>query len=318
MMEAGVSQFDDQMVESMLSDELTRGDATIVSAGSILRHLLENADHTMFSDEIVARVRGMVSDLARQLLVMQAEVAGADDPHAFTQEQHSALTEVLISNAALLGHVHGLALEFQITEQLHAREAIDGVLSPLLQALIESDDSATATAAMSLLASQARFCQQQRRMELPLGELPGELFHTVILSLRDNVLDDREAAAKAEEKLRAEFDESHSRLGLLARLVVAMGGGTLAALSVAHAGVALFLTALAFATGQDRLRIVLASNERQVARFAVLLCAAGLKPREVEAEFAHFHPDIGLPAAILHLGDRATAILAASTAELAG
>lgn len=312
MMEAGVSQFDDQTVENALSEALTRGDAVIASAGPILRHLLENDDHTMFSDEIVARVRGMAGDIARQLLAAQAEVSGVSDPYGFAEENTAGLTETLIANASLLGHAHGLALEFQLTEKLQLRHSVDTVLSPLLQALIASNDPETAATAMSLLAAQARFCQQQRRMELPLGELPGDLFHAVLLSLREHGGEQGgEATAAVETKLREGFDESRSRLGLLARLVVAMRGGALAALTVPHAGVPLFLTSLALATGQERTMAVLSTNERQAARFALSLCAAGLKPKEVEEQFAYFHPEIALPEGLGQLGaDHAAAILA--------
>lgn len=315
-----MSQFSDQMVENVLFEELTHGDAVIDSAGPILRHLLENDDHTLFSDEIVARVRGMVGDVARQLLVAQGEAAGAFDAHAHAEEYAGDLTEALIANAALLAHAHGLALEYQLAERLQVRNSIDPVLSPLLQALIASTDSATASAGMNLLAAQARFCQQQRRMELPLGELPGDLFHAALLTLRAHLGGEAEdSAAAAERKLREGFDESRSRLGLMTRLIVAMGGGALAALSVSHAGVPLFLTALALASGQDRSMAVLATNERQMARLALSLRASGLKPKAVEEQFAYFHPDAALPEGFEHLrADRAATILASSPAALGG
>ena len=82
MMEGAMSQFSTPTVESILQDELLQADDMIDSAGPILRHLLANNDHSMFSDEIVARVRGMIAHLARQLLHAQADADGADDPQA--------------------------------------------------------------------------------------------------------------------------------------------------------------------------------------------------------------------------------------------
>ena len=319
-MESGMSQFGDRSVEETLFDALTRGDAAMVSAGPILRHLLENDDHSMFTDEIVARVRGMISHVARQLLAAGAEACGAADPYEFAEENAGDLTEILIGNATLLAYAHALALEFQLCEKLQTRHSLDPVLSPLLEALIGSADAATAGAAMSLLAAQARFCQQQRRMELPLEELPGELFHAVLLALRGQAVEqEREAVAAAEMQMRGGFDESNSRLSLMTRLVVGMGNGALAALNVMHAGVPLFLTALALASGQDRAKAVLATNDRQMARFALSLCGAGLRADVVEEQFAYFHPDVALPEGFGDLtSDRAAAILASTPAELAG
>ncbi len=61
---------------------------------------------------------------------------------------------------------------------------------------------------------------------------------------------------------------------LLARLVTGMGGGAIAALSVDHAGAAIFLTALSIGSGQDRDLAVLSTNDRQLARLALALRAA--------------------------------------------
>ena len=49
-----------ESVESMLRAELAQGDAMLSTAAPILRHLLVNDDLALFSDEVVARVRGML------------------------------------------------------------------------------------------------------------------------------------------------------------------------------------------------------------------------------------------------------------------
>jgi hypothetical protein len=310
MNEAVTMQSSEAPVEAVLRDELARGDIVLGTIGPVLGHLLANHDHSLFSDEIVSRVRGMIADIARQLLTAEAEAAGAADPRSAAEHDHGALAERLLANANLVSHCHALALEWQLTARLERRSAIDPVLSPLLQALIASDDPPTASVAMAALAAQARFVQHQRRMELPLRELPADLFDHVLASWGEAGTDEHAMTAQA---LRRGYDESAGRLGLLARLVAGMGAGVLAALSLTHAGAAIFLSALASASQQDRTLAIIATNDRQIARLALALCAAGLKPRDVEEQFLHLHPDMALPEGFDALrADRAAALLAGS------
>ena len=72
----------------------------------------------------------------------------------------------------------------RVLERLQARSGIDPVLTPLVQDLVASKDGSVASLAMAVLASQARFQQHYRRMELPLRELPGDLFHQALVLLR--------------------------------------------------------------------------------------------------------------------------------------
>lgn len=166
---------------------------------------------------------------------------------------------------------------------------------------------------MQLLAAQARFGQAQRRMTLPLAELPGDLLHGALVAMRTlagAAPDPDTRAAAAEASIRADYDESRSRLGLVSRLVIGMGGGAVAALSVTHAGVAIFLTALAAGSGQDRDLIALSTNEAQLARLAVALRAAGLKLSAIEEQLFAIHPDTALPEGFDRLGvERAAALL---------
>lgn len=314
------TQIGTHSVEDVLRDDLAQGDSLIGSLGPILRHLLANDDHSLFSDEIVARVRGMLEHLAGQLLHAQADAAGLEDRQNFIAERLPAFIESFLGNPALLSHCHALALEWQLTERLQARNGVDPVLSPLLQALIASSDAETADLGMMTLAAQARFVQAQRRMELPLAELPGDLFHAALITMRAQVSEaDDDTAAAAETALRARFDEAGSRRGLLAHLVTGMGGGAIAALAIDHAGAAIFLTALAIGSGQDRDLAVLSTNDRQVARLALALRAAGLKPQAVEAQFLYLHPEISLPERFDELdADRAAALLSAAAPFVAG
>ncbi len=314
MNDAVITQSSEAPVEAILRDELAHGDVVLGTIGPVLGHLLANHDHSLFSDEIVSRVRGMIGDIARQMLTAQAEAAEASDPRGFADRQQAALTAALLTEERLVAHCHTLALEWQLTARLEARNAIDPVLSPLLQALIASDDASTAATAMAALAAQARFVQRQRRMELPLGELPADHFHLALATWVEQIVaEDAKPAMLAAARLRDDYDESSGRLGLLARLVHAMGAGALAALSVGHAGVAIFLSALAEASHLDREIAVIATNDRQLARLALALRAAGLKPKEIEEQFLTIHPDIALPDGFDALrADRAQALLASS------
>lgn len=294
-------------VESRLRDALEQSDAVLGGIAPVLRHLLAHDDGGLFGDAIVARVRGMAQDVARQLLDRLGEADRSD-------VQLPALTVAITQNPAFLRHVHALVLEWQVTELLQGRLALDPVLSPLLQALIGSSDEVTAALAMQFLAAQARFGQAQRRMRLPLSELPGDLLHGTLIAMRAFVGAGPQAdarAAVAEAAIRAEYDEGRSRLGLLSRLVSGMNAGAVAALSLQHAGAAFFLSTLAIASGQDRDLAVFATSETQRTRLILALLAAGLKPAAIEEQLLAFDPDAALPEVFERLApDRAAALLA--------
>lgn len=303
-------------VDMVLRDELAHGDALIGTIAPILRHLLANDEHSVFSDAIIARVRGMMSDVARQLFDQLAVAAGEPDAREHDPAQIAALVDGMVVHPGFLAHVHGLALEWHLTERLHAGVALDPVLSPLLQALIASSEAQVAAAAMALLAAQARFAQAQRRMQLPLSELPGELFYAALLGLRGQASEqDGALVVEAERVIRSSYDENRSRLGLIAQLIAGMGGGATAALSITHAGTGMFLSALALASGQDRDMAILSTNEGQLARLALALRAAGLKLPDIEAQFVALHPNVALPDGFEQLSsDQAAALLARSAA----
>lgn len=296
-------------VEAVLSHELAQGDAVIGTIAPILRHLLVNDDHSLFSDEIIARMRGMLRHLSTQLLDA-LDAAGADYPsREYEEAQLAPVTAALADHPALLAHLHALAVEWNQTERLQARLALDPVLSPLLQGLIAASDPQIAASGMALLAANARHAQAQRRMQLPLAELPADLFHLAIGALR-SAEGATEVMQQAEARLRAGYDEGRSRIGLMSRLIMALGGGATAALSVTHAGMGLFATALALGAGIDRDSAVLATNETQLARLALALRAAGARIETIEEQFLAFHPEISLPDGFDQLGaDRAAALL---------
>lgn len=302
-------------VEAVMREELAHGDIMLGTIGPILGHLVANHDHSLFSDEIVARIRGMISSIARQLLEVQAEVTDEADPHGFAERNSEDLAGLIATNPSFLTHCHGLAIECQLADRLRGRNSIDPVLSPLMQSLIASDDPGTASVAMQTLTAQARFVQRQKRMQLPLTELPADLFHHALITWGEYAGGlPADVRGKIETRMRKDFDESSSRLGLLSRLVESMGNGARAAHTVAHAGVALFLTAIASSTQQYRDIVALSTNDRQLARLALALRTAGLNPKEVEEQFHYIHPEIALPEGFSQLRvDRAQEILASSS-----
>ncbi len=307
-------------VEDVLRDELSHGDTVISTLAPILGHLVSSPANSLFSDEIIAQVRGMADSVSGQLLRAEANAAQAGDVESFIVARSDALSAEILRNEDFLTHFHALTIERQFAERLEARNAIDLVLSPLLQALIASDNDQTASTAMAALAAQARFMQQQRRMDMPLNELPGDLYHTAIQTWRAQVPNSGDTiCARAEGDLRSSYDEASSRHGLLTRLVTGMGSGVRAALSVHHAGSAIFLTALSVASGQSRNFAAFSTTEGQVGRLALGLRVGGLKPSEIEEQFLLIHPEIALPEGFEMLrSDTAASLLATSATGAAG
>jgi len=299
----------DDTVEAILQEELAREARALTAVVPVLRHLLASEAHALVSDAILARVRGMILDLAAQLL---AAMAGRDPatraPSAADQAAVDRLAETLMADEALLGHCHALAAESLIAERCQQRHGIDPVLSPLLQELIASDDPAIAGLAMSTLAAQSRFMQSARRMELPLGELPAELFHAAIARVQGPA-----PANAAVGRLLAGYDEATSRLGLIARLVAAMRRGALAALALDHAGLGLFASALAATTRSPRGGAVLACLEGQGMRLALLLRAGEVGLPAIERQLLLVDPAGRVPRALAGISaERAAALLSGS------
>ena len=76
----------------------------------------------------------------------------------------------------------------------------------------------------------------------------------------------------------------------------------------------MFTTALAMASDQERAVTVVSFSDRQFARLALTLRAAGLKQPAVEEQFLFLHPAVSLPEGFERLtADRAAMLLASST-----
>lgn len=309
-------------VEGLLREELALGDRSLRSVAPVLAHMLANNGNVMVSDAIVASVRGMLEHLARQLLAAERADKPGSTAHDLPQsaEAIDALAARLASDHFVLGHSYVLAMESLLADRLERRASVDPVLSPLLQELIASDKPAIAELAMATLAAQSRFIQSQRRMDMPLAELPAELFLGVIECWENAAREsDRARIPKAAvDRLKQSYDEGASRAGLLARLVSAMGSGALAALELEHAGLALFASALAAFTRQPRDNALIACHESQSARLALAFRAAGMDADAIERQFLLLEPGVRVPQVIGEIApDRAQAILAKSEARIA-
>ena len=79
--------------QESLREALARGNTTLARIGPILSHLLATPDHSLFSDELVARIRGMCHHLAWQVLRAQAEAGGQSGREAFADRHGEALAE---------------------------------------------------------------------------------------------------------------------------------------------------------------------------------------------------------------------------------
>ena len=300
-------------IEETLRAELAHGDVILATAQPILRHLLANDDHALFNDEVIARVRGMMLHLARQLLLHAARADGAEDADAYATDREDALSQLLLEDAAFLGHAHALTIEAQLAGRLQARSGIDPVLTPLLQHVAAATEDGLAGAAMHVIAAQARFMQHVSRSELPLSELPAELFHAAGEALRSADIVMADIAQTTIQNLKAEFDEGKRRVGLISRLLVTLDKDARSALAIDHSGLAIFASALAMASGQPRDTVVLSLGENQFARLALSLSASGLSAAEVAKQFLFLHPNTTLPEGFDTLRrDQAASLLAAS------
>lgn len=293
-------------LEAVLRDELARETRALATVVPVLRHMLASEGHKLVSDAILARVRGMLSDLAAQLLAAETgRDAAIRVPAGGEMRTHDELADALAGDALLLAHCHALAAESALAERLHQHRGIDPVLSPLLQELIAATEPEVAELAMNTLAAQSRFIQSQRRMELSLLELPAELFH----ALTARHLSAREATRKLHEA----YDEGMTRIGLLARLVSAMRRGAIAALALDHAGLALFASALSGMGRGSREDAVLACQEGQGARLALMLRSTGAASEDVARLFALVDPSAGAPPGLEDITpDRARMLLGAA------
>jgi len=267
-------------VEATMLNQLSRANRALGGVFAVIAHKLESPCETLVSDAIVARLRGMLDHIAKQILT--AASTGSPERHP-DQADIDALTESLANNSALLSHLYGLAMEGHLTERLERQSALDPVLSPLLQDLIGSERPSIAGLAMEFLATQSRFIQTQRRMQSSIRELPVDLFADLIGEAADGIADiGPEFSAGGLASLQRGYDEGATRLGLLSRIMDSVGDASEQALELDRAGFALFVSGLAAQTEQARELAVLACHERPAIRLALSLRAVGLDQQRIE------------------------------------
>ncbi len=272
--------------ESHLRLALARGDMVGGSTVSVLNYVLRNDDRAMFADDVLAVTRGMLADLAHQ--IYHAAATGLNNQHPSpVDEQLNLLIQMLTSQSTLLRYIHALALEWNLIQRLQGEIGIDPVLTPLLQSLIASQDGAIGASAMKFLAAQARFVQNLRHMRYPITELPADVLHTVLIAVRSELDQD------SESKIRSQYDESVTRLGLMSQLVASMGVGRIAARSITHSGASLFATAMAMepkfvmsGAGLARDDGLLMMAQKHNPRFALMLRVMDYKSAHI-AENCH-------------------------------
>jgi len=252
-------------------------------------------------DETISRVRGLAADLAGQLV----------GDHAVLR---ATVCDMLAADRAILLHLHALAVETRLIAALATSRGLDPVLPPLVQRRLDAEavgtDAATlattvgtdaATLATTMLAAQSRIGQSLRHMRLPLGELPRDLQH-----LAHGIADHAFAAMAVVPRKPAPENDTHARLSLLRRMLEGLGDDLVLALRIDQAGVPLFFSALALASGHPREAVALACVEDDPVRLALLLRAAGLNGDEAAAQLVAIRPDAD-PSLALRIGDTATA-----------
>jgi hypothetical protein len=266
---------------------LAAADLRLAACAAVLERQVALGTSRMLDDQTVIRVRALAGDLARQLV-------GTDSALVESALVESALVEtvreLLAADRAILTHLHALAIETRLATALAARRALDPVLPPLVRRRLDAgavgDDVAALTTA--LLAAQTRLSEALRRMRLPLAELPGDLQH-MALAIRDAARADQ--AVVDPQTRPVPQDETHGRLVLLRRVLAGLGDDMGLALRIDEAGVALFLSALALASGFPREVVTLACVEDDAIRLALLLRAAGLSRDEAAGQLLAIRPD---------------------------
>lgn len=268
-------------VELAMREALSKSDTAFQGIAPVLNHMLDESWPTIVTEESLAHVRGMARGLTEEL-----SASGTQDA-PINESGLEAFGQKLLGDSSLLQHCFTLAIEGQVMEQLAGDQAIERVLSPLLQELVGSENQTTAELAMSCIAAQSRFAQSHNRMRTQLAELPPLLFHSVLSKWQEFVAKHQPGMPiRAVEALRKQYDESATRVAIMERLVSTIGSGSRAALDLSHGGFSLFVTAVAKASSQPRDHSILACKELASPRLGLSLKAAGLELNEIEETLA--------------------------------
>ncbi len=263
-------------LETALRVGLARSDAAFRGIAPVLTHMLDDSWPSIVSDASLARVQGMMTGFGRELK------SSAPGNSVLSEPDLEMFRQMLIGDSRLLEYCFVLAVEGQIIEQLASEHSVERVLSPLLQELVGSDRKEIAEQAMSCIAAQSRFVQTQARMQMPLSDLPADLFHSVLGKWQEFASKHRQdLPIQSIESLRKNYDEGATRTAQMERLVAAIGKGVRAALDLPHAGFSLFATALARESDQSRGNALLSCQAIQSPRLVLGLRAAGLEEADI-------------------------------------
>lgn len=251
-----------------LADALSGADRRLDAVTALLEGLVALGPCRLLDEQTVARAGALIDDLAAQLA-------------ALTPTPVPELPALLAAQRALLVHVHALSIEWKLAQRLATTRGLDPVLPPLLARRLDAvrADAGHAEAAALARATLAALVDQHeamRAMRLPLRELPRDLRELALAGLA--------ASPGAGET------DAPARLPLLRRLLDNLGADLPLALQIDEAGPALFLTALAAATGVPRDTVALATAEEDGLRLALLLRAAGLDAGAAAAQLLALMP----------------------------
>ncbi|PNU06216.1 hypothetical protein [Novosphingobium guangzhouense] len=294
-----------QGAEAAIRRDLARSGAAAASTLPVLRYLVAAEPDNSFAEEVLARVKGILRDVAAQVL---DALIGSIDRRAHAHEEVAVLSRAFLDDTIVLAHAHAVALEWQLTERLSTHLGLDPVVSPFVRARVAAGDALM----REFLTAQARWVDRQRRMALPLVEVPAPVLDAVLAIVRalveaEPALSNRVAAVEAEVRLR--HDEISNRLMVAERVVA--DDAFEATAPVSACGVTLFLTAFAARSGQPRDGLVAAMQPGQQTRLALLLLAAGTPAALVDAQIREIHGRTGMPAVLAGIDAmRAAAILA--------
>ncbi|MEP2736330.1 MAG: hypothetical protein ABJP34_08520 [Erythrobacter sp.] len=274
----------DAAVMDGVRGNLARDDHALASVVPVLAHVLAHPGEPLVSDEVIARMRGLFTGIAREFPT-SVDVAATD-----------AFATVLTENGDLISHCYAAGVEGAITQSLSENHGIDPALPALVQELIGSKDAQIAELAMAFMIAQSRFAEGQRRNTANLFELPPELFDAAV-SAWCAWADEGGFADinSAETKLRSSYDEGSTRLGLINGLLSAIGGGSQVFSEIETAGLAMFASAIAKDSGQPRELVILSCQTQQSLRLALTLKASSRSSEAILRQFAFVGRGIALP-----------------------
>lgn len=285
-----------------MSDEVLTEDETVGPSDDFLARLAQEeqfarqTDATIallfaappsryFSDAIMARTRGLVRSLARQLSEAERET---DNSTNSSVQSIGRISRYLENNEALLRHCHALTLEHSLLLRLQQIRGADPILPPVIRECLSDDKESTASLAMRFVASQGKFLQSLERMHLPLSQLPADILHEVLRDWRNSGSPQNAAAMTASEaQIRNAYDERNSRAALLERLATIVTDTGNEIFQLEKSGLSLFVSLLSDALKQEREEIVRLLDLSQTSRLALALHAVGKKRRAVLADLAY-------------------------------